>query len=168
MCNRMKGVALPTSRTRPALLLLPLLLLGCGGAQTGDGAAAAGGSLTGLYEGGSGPGRNQLCLIEREGRAASFGFIVWGEENRNCSASGLARRQGDRLRLLPDGDESCALEARLDGDRILLPETVTPECARYYCGAGAAMTKAEFSRSGESEADARRATDLVGAPLCGG
>jgi hypothetical protein len=164
----MKGVALPTFRTRRALLLLPILLAGCGGGgSSGDGAAASGG-LTGIYEGGSGARRNQLCMIEREGRAASFGLIVWGEGDRNCSARGLARREGDRLRLLPDGDESCAMEARLDGDRVILPASVGAECARYYCGAGAAMENARFDRSGASEEEARRVGDLMGTALCGG
>lgn len=164
----MEGVAL-LKTTRLALLLIPFVLAGCGGGDSGNGAATPSGArLTGLYEGDSGARRNQLCVVEREGRAASFGFIVWGEGDRNCSGTGLARREGERLRLLLDGDEGCALDARLEGERITFPEAIPAECARYYCGAGTAMEKAEFTRVGASEADARRAADLVGEPLCGG
>jgi len=165
----MKGVALPTPRPRLALLLLPFLIASCGGGQgSEDAAPAPTGSLTGLYESGNGARRNQICMIERDGRPASFGFIVWGEDDRNCSASGVVRREGDRLRLLLDGEESCQIEARIKGDRMIFPDTIQAQCARYYCGRGEAMEKAEFAKAGGSEYDARRATDLVGAPLCGG
>jgi hypothetical protein len=75
-------------------------------------------TLTGLYEGGDGPRRNQMCMIEREGRAAPASASSPGAPgDKNCSGSGTATREGNVLRLRLDGDESCALEARIDGRR---------------------------------------------------
>jgi hypothetical protein len=115
-------------------LLLLIGLAGCRGSETENasggapaskpGAPAQTKTLTGLYEGGDGPRRNQMCIIEREGRSSSFGFVTWGAGNKNCSGSGTARRENDVLRLSLDGDESCALEARIDGGQVTLPTSI--------------------------------------------
>jgi len=158
---------------KPALLLL-IALAGCRGGEgerRANGAAPADGgevqtaTLTGLYEGGEGPRRNQLCVVERDGRG-TFGFVAWGEGERSCSASGSATREGSTLRLRLDGDESCTLDARIDGRRVTFPPNVAAECARYYCGDGVQMTGITFDKVGGEEADARGAADLVGDPLC--
>jgi len=159
-----------------AVLLIVIALAGCRGDQPAGGNGAAPGSpqrgpvqtdtLTGLYEGGSGARRNQLCMIEREGGRASFGFVVWGPGETSCSGSGPATRSGNRLELRLDGDESCALEAAIDGRRVTLPASMPEQCARYYCGTGASMTGATFDKVAGAEADAMRAVDLVGDPLC--
>lgn len=154
-------------------LLFLAALPGCRGGEGGGGNGGAVTSsadvqtatLTGLYESGDGPRRNQLCMIEREGRS-TFGFVAWGEGDKSCSASGIATPDGDRLQLRLDGDESCTLDARLDGRRVTFPDNIAAECARYYCGDGVEMTGITFDKVGGEEADARRATDLVGEPLC--
>lgn len=160
------------------MLLVLLALPGCRGGDDGDTAGAAGGSaegagvqtgtLTGLYQGGAGSRRNQMCMIEREGGRATFGFVTWGRGDTNCSGSGQATRTGDRLRLQLDGDESCTLEARIEGRRVTFPGTIPAECNRYYCGPGAQMTGVAYDKIGGDETDAMRAVDLVGDPLCGG
>jgi hypothetical protein len=164
-------------------LLLLIALTGCrsgeGAAGNGVAAPAAGGggksgaevqtaTLTGLYEGGEAPRRNQMCMIEREGRGTSFGFVTWGSGDMNCSGSGTATREGNVLRLRLDGDESCALEARIEGRRVTLPTNIPAECQAYYCGSGAQISGAAFDKVGGGEPDALRAVDLVGDPLCGG
>lgn len=160
-------------------LLILIGLAGCrgGDAEGGNGAAGTSGqatdgavqtsTLTGLYESGTGPRRNQMCMVEREGRPATFGFVVWGPGETSCSGSGPATREGDRLTLRLDGDESCALAAQTDGRRVTLPARI-PEACSYYCGEGARMAGATFDKVGGSQADAMRAEDLVGDPLCGG
>jgi hypothetical protein len=107
-------------------------------------------------------------MIERAGGSTSFGFVTWSSGDTNCSGSGVATRDGNRLRLVLDGDESCTLEARIEGRRVTLPGTIPAECQRYYCGTGARLTGAEFDKVGGGETDAMRAVDLVGEPLCGG
>ena len=159
-------------------LLLSIALAGCRGAGEGTANESAPGSqgggavqtdtLTGLYESGEGARRNQMCMIERDGGRTSFGFVTWGSGDTNCSGSGLATREGERLRLQLDGDESCTLEARIDGRRVTLPADMPAECERYYCGTGARLTGIDFDKVGGTQSDALRARDLVGDPLCGG
>lgn len=158
-----------------AAMLLIIALVGCsGGEGAGNGAATTparpGGpaqtvTLTGLYESGDGPRRNQLCIVERERGRTTFGLVTWGSGDRNCSGSGLARREGDRLRLQMEGDETCVIDAAIDGMQVTLPGTLPPGCA-YYCGPSAQLAGARFDKTGGEEADARRAADLVGDPLC--
>ena len=156
--------------------LLLVLLLGLAGCRGGDGnvsgnGAAPGGTppqtatLAGLYEGGEGPRRHQMCMIDRNG-STRFGLVVWAPQGDNsCSGSGRATREGERLTLAMEGDETCVVEARIEGTRVTLPGALPQGCA-YYCGAGAQMTGASFDKTGGSEAEAMRAVDLVGEPLC--
>lgn len=150
-------------KIRCLAVVLALPLASCG--ERAPSAESAPAVLTGLYQGGEGPRRNQLCLVEREGGRTAFGLIVWGPGDANCSASGSGRREGDRLRLLPDGEEGCALEARAEGGKISLSGSLSPECTRYYCGPGGELTGATFEKTGD---DAAQARDLAGEPLCGG
>jgi hypothetical protein len=160
-------------------LLLLIALAGCrsGEEAAGNGAAAPPAkngaevqtaTLTGLYEGGGQARPNQMCMIEREGRSTGFGFVTWGPGDKNCSGSGTATREGNVLRLRLDGDESCVLEARLDGRKVTLPTNIAAACQSYYCGPGAQMSGAAFDKVGGGEPDALRALDLAGEPLCGG
>ena len=159
-------------------LLLVIALAGCRsgekGASNASPAPAATGSevqtatLTGLYEGGEAPRRNQMCMIEREGRDTSFGFVTWGPGDKNCSGSGTATREGNVLRLRLDGEESCTLDARIDGRKVTLPASMPPQCQSYYCGDGAQLSGAAFDKVGGGQPDALRALDLGGDPLCGG
>lgn len=162
--GRVKAMAM-LFRAPTAALILSFMLAGCG---SGAGGGATAGGLTGLYEGGSGPRRSQLCLIEREGVSPSFGLIAWGSGDANCSASGTVRVEGDRLRLLPDNDESCAMAARVEGGRVSLTGVLSPECARYHCGGDARLDGAAFERVGDSADDAARAVDVAGDRLCAG
>lgn len=157
--------------------LLYLLLVPLAGCGSGDGPgnraadkapekAVQTSQLTGLYEGGEGPQRNQMCILDGAGGNARFGLVVWGPEERSCSGSGQATRQGNVLRLAMTGDEQCVIDARIDGTRVTMPQNLPAGCA-YYCGAGARMTGAAFDKTGGTAEDAGRAVDLVGDPLCG-
>lgn len=161
------------------LLLTLLLLAGCdrsgqpagnssapaadqaGTAAPGSKAAGSSLRLTGLYEGGSGAQKNQLCLVEK-GREAEFGLIVWGGNLHSCSGAGVAVREGERLSLRMTGDETCTIDATMKGGTVTLPATLPAGCA-YYCGARASMANASFARTGD---DVRKATDIAGDPLC--
>jgi hypothetical protein len=136
------------------------------GASAGPGsdARAAGARLTGLYEGGAGAQKNQLCIVEK-GSETEFGLIVWGANLHSCSGAGLASRSGDRLSLRMTGDETCTIEATLKDGTVALPAALPAGCA-YYCGARASLAGARFARSGTTSADAGKATDIAGDPLC--
>jgi hypothetical protein len=120
--------------------------------------------LTGLYESGSGAQKNQMCIVEKGGEA-QFGLLVWGANLHSCSGAGKAARKGDSLTLTMTGDETCTIEATLRDGNVTLPQTLPLGCA-YYCGGRASLAGARFSRSGTGEAEAKKATDIAGDPLC--
>lgn len=155
------------------LAILMLLLVGCSGGKEPDGEAQSGEqggsstatSLTGLYEGGAADPRNRMCIVEGEGGDARFGLVVWGGGMHSCSGTGTAARRGDVLALQMAGDESCTIEAKMNGGTVTLPATLPEGCA-YYCGARASFANVRFARVGTTVADAGKARDLVGDPLC--
>ncbi len=156
-------------------LLAFLLLAGCGSQDQGgnnqavaepprgDSTASAG--LTGLYEGGPSGQPDQLCMIGKEDGKAEFGLVVWGSNFHSCLGAGEAVRDGERLTLTMGGDSTCAIEARIAGGAVTLPATVPEGCA-YYCGARARFAARTLTRRGATAADARKAKDLAGDPLC--
>ncbi|HEX8241628.1 MAG TPA: hypothetical protein VF574_17970 [Allosphingosinicella sp.] len=165
---------------KKALLIL-LILAGCGRGDSpadngaapepdGPGAArstkappdqAGQARLAGLYEGGSGAQKNQMCIVEKGGEA-QFGLLVWGANLHSCSGAGRAVRKGERLTLTMTGDETCTIEATFKDGWIALPASLPLGCA-YYCGARASLAGASFARSGE---DVKKARDIAGDPLC--
>ena len=122
--------------------------------------------LAGLYEGGSPPRRNQLCMTE-DGETLRFGLVVWGAGRNSCSGIGTATRERDRLRLAMAGDEACRIEATLGTDGAVTLPARTPAGCAYYCGAGASLADVRLERAGGGPRAAARARDLVGEPLCG-
>ena len=158
-------------------LILLALVTGCGASDTGNEpssangasasapmAAAASAGLTGLYEAGSTEAPSQLCIIEKGGKA-QFGMVIWGANHSACGGAGLVERDGERLRLRMTGDQACTVEARLADGAISLEGPVPAGCA-YYCGAQAGFEGARFERKGSMAADAMKATDPAGDPLC--
>ena len=156
--------------------LFPFLLAGCGTGDPGNQvagvpqarkAAVQTAELTGLYEGGSGEQRDQMCILDRGTGNARFGLVTWGANQSSCSGEGVAVRSGDTLRLTMEGDETCVLEAQIDGGNVQFPAQAGPGCS-YYCGAGATLAGLTLEKTGGTAEDAMRATDLVGDPLCAG
>ncbi|MFN3387717.1 MAG: hypothetical protein ACK40O_02210 [Allosphingosinicella sp.] len=152
---------------------------GNGAAALANGAAPAGptpvaqavrtSELTGLWEGGrtQQQQRDQMCIIDRGTGDVRFGIVMWGDNLHSCSGSGSVVREGSTLRLTMEGDEACAIDARIEGETVTLPATLPAGCA-YYCGARARFDGGTLTRTGTTAADAMKATDLAGDPLCGG
>jgi hypothetical protein len=126
-----------------------------------EAAGPEGSRLAGLYEGGSGAQKNQMCIVEKGG-GAQFGMLVWGGNLSSCSGAGRAMRKGDRLTLTMTGDETCTIDATMRDGVVTLPSKLPLGCA-YYCGARASFAGASFTRSGS---DVKKATDIAGDPLC--
>lgn len=163
-----------------ALLLIPLLAA-CGGGEgtgtavlNGDGDAASPRpsadvqteQLTGLYEAASTAGQSaQMCMISDPSGAAAFGIVTRNSNAGNCGGAGQAVRQGNMLRLTMTGDEECLIQAQIDGTRVTFPSALPQSCS-YYCGSGASLAGMTFDKTGGTTADAKRATDLAGDPLC--
>ena len=153
------------------------LLAGCGGGDpdTGNRATAessptrtavATAGLTGLYEGGAPARPNQLCVIDKGAGNSRFGLIVWSEGVNSCAGVGQAVREGATLRLQMQGDETCEIAARFEGDTVILPSEIPSGCS-YYCAAGASLAGARLTRAGSAAEDAMKAKDFAGDPLCG-
>jgi hypothetical protein len=160
---------------RKSLIVLAFVA-GCGassqprasGAANGaepETAAVAGGGLTGLYQSGAGARPNQMCILEKGGKA-QFGVTLWGPNLRACSGAGTATLSGERLTLKMGGDSPCTLEATLRDGVVTFPADVPATCA-YYCGAGTSFAGATLTRRGTTRADALRAKDVAGESLCG-
>jgi hypothetical protein len=122
-------------------------------------------TLTGLYESGGTP-PSQLCIVE-QGRAARFGLVIRRNGRPGCSGAGNAVRTGASLRLTMNGESACTIDARLEGETLTLPSSLPQGCG-YYCAPGAAAGAGylRFEKTGGTSADARRARDIVGDPLC--
>jgi hypothetical protein len=103
----------------------------------------------------AGEGRDRLCLKEGEQRAGVITYAASGDNN--CSVRGAAAGSGE---IRPDGDSSCVIPLRREGDRITLG-VAGPACA-YYCGPGASLSGKTFARMDRADA----VTDLAGEPLC--
>ena len=121
-------------------------------------------TLTGLYEAGTAPLTSQMCVIE-SGGSARFGLVHRAAGGQGCGGAGTAVRQGAVLRLSMTGDEPCVIEARIEGTRVSFPASLPAGC-RYYCSAGARLDGLRLDKTGGTEADARRAEDLIGDRLC--
>jgi hypothetical protein len=63
------------------------------------------------------------------------------------------------------GDSPCAIEARIDGGRVIFPASLPRGCA-YYCAPGVQAAGVTFAKTGGTREDAVRARDIVGDPLC--
>ena len=127
---------------------LALAVAGCGGSD-GDGGnaviaandataqgeargavekAVATAGLTGLYEGGAGPQKSQLCVVDKGTGNATFGINVWGQNMHSCSGSGGVVREGERLTLTMAGDSACKIEATIRDGVVSLPASVPEGC----------------------------------------
>ena len=91
-------------------------------------------TLTGLYE--SGEGRRREPALHRRAAAARrrFGLVIWRGDLPAARARARRSAAASALRLDMDGDETCAIEARIEGGHVAFPATLPPGCA-YYCGA---------------------------------
>lgn len=147
-------------------LLLLAALAGCSEQPAPPVVASAEGTvLTGLYERpGSASAPDRMCIVEDD-EAARFGLVGWGEGGRNCTAKGRVIREGSALDLRIDGDPACTLTAAATATGLLLAKPRGAECG-YYCGVGGELSEGAFTRVATTAVEARKATDVVGEPLC--
>jgi hypothetical protein len=122
--------------------------------------------LKGHYEAlGKGEQRARMCMVSHSPRVASVG-IVTENSNGPCAGAGEAVRKADRLSLTMAGDGECTIRAHIAGTKVTFPRVIPKGCA-YYCAPGASLAGEAFEKIGGKAADAERALDLVGDPLCG-
>lgn len=123
-------------------------------------------TITGLYQAAEQDMQSsRLCILAAGTDAAAFGLVV-RNAGGSCSGAGEAVRDGNTLSLAMAGSEPCTIMASTDGRRVTFPATVPTGCA-YYCGPGANLAGVTLEKTGGSAADAMRALDPAGDPLCG-
>ena len=117
---------------------------------------------TGLYARGS----DQMCVLPA---AEDFriGIDVDYGDGQHCSAAGTATRDGERLHIRLEGEATCAIDARFEGDRVVFPGRLPDGCAAY-CTGRASLAGLEVDRLSDSASEARAMPDTRGRLLCGG
>ena len=118
--------------------------------------AAAPTLAPGTYAGG---GRDALCIAGQSGTQRA-GFVVYGADDANCSASGRIEAAGEGWALIPSGDLDCKIPLSTGDGRISIGR-VPPACA-YYCGPGVTADGKSFG----PVLQGKPTTDLAGDPLC--
>ncbi len=132
------------------------------GQEARPAAAAAQGRLTGLYEGGAGAQKNQLCMVEKGGRGPVRADRLGRQPPQLLGrrAGGAQRRAAD-----PQHDRGRDLHDRSDPEgRHRRPAGDAPDRLRLLLRRpGAAWRAPPSPATGD---DAKKATDIAGDPLC--
>ena len=104
--------------------------------------------------------RDGLCISGLAG-AQRAGFVVYGQGDTNCSASGRLEGSDANWSLVPEGEGDCNIPLTIEGSTIALGRAA-PSCA-YYCAPGVTFEGKSFQRI---EWNSRQVTDLAGDLLC--
>ncbi|SFN78326.1 hypothetical protein [Sphingomonas sp. OK281] len=157
------------------VLLLALMLGGCGREPTTPVADSAGARLEAAAEtAGIVPDPNaplqgswardtdRVCVVGTE-KTAQIGVSVDYGEDQACAGSGTVERAGDALKL---AFGACKFEARFDGDRIVFPAEV-PEACESLCTGRASLAALTVDRLSESRSEAATLRSTKGKLLCG-
>ena len=104
--------------------------------------------------------RDGLC-ISGIGAVQRAGFIVYGDGNSNCSASGTIEQAEGRWTLVPDGESACRIPLTPRGGTVTLG-AAGAACA-YYCAPGVSIDGKDFTRI---ESNSAMPKDVAGDPLC--
>lgn len=147
-----------------ALIFLPMLLIGCSEPEPSRPTSGAS-PIVGLYERAGVPDRPSRICIVGQGAQTRFGLNASYEGPESCTAKGRVQSTGPVLTFAIDGDPACRLAATKTATGLLLNAPEGRECA-YYCGRNTGLDAGPFEKVGDTEADARKAVDLVGEPLC--
>lgn len=159
------------------VLALLLGLAGCGGPTTGPTSAVSPDLEMAAIErglvrdpqnrailGAFARGPDRLCILP-SAKANRVGIVIDYDAANGCRATGSVRRTADGLELVLGSADACRFTARYDGDHLALPGAVPAPCARL-CTGRAGLAGAQFTRLGESVAEARAMRDAKGQPLC--
>ena len=150
---------------RPTLLLI-FALAGC--SEAADRPAAADrrtASVVGLYERAGVPDRPSQICVSADEEQLRFGLRSSYEGPENCMMKGRVEQAGSALRLRIDGDPACSVSGTITATGLTLAQPQGAECS-YYCGRNTDLDGGDFAKVGGTEADARKAVDIAGEPLC--
>ena len=117
-------------------------------------------SITGLYQ----RGGDRLCLVP-QGEDLRVGAFVLNGGRLGCSASGTAKRTGDRLKV--NFGNACEVEVRIEGERIIFPAKLPPQCAQR-CSARGTFSGLRVERMSDVVSETAALRDPRGRAVCGG
>lgn len=149
-------------------MMIPFLLLlaACDQEQAESVPEVQTATIEGLYQAaGQDAQPSRLCVLSQASGADAFGLVV-ETAGGSCGGAGEAVRDGDMLRLTMAGSEPCVIAASLVDRQLVFPP-VLPEGCAYYCAPGSTMAGTVLEKTGGTAADALRALDPAGDPLCG-
>jgi hypothetical protein len=115
-------------------------------------------AIMGLYQ----RGGDRLCIVPA-GEKLRIGAYVLAGGRLGCSASGTAEQSGDRLRI--EFGAACAVEARIEGTRILFPAKLPAACAQR-CTARGTLNGLRVERISEVVSEAAVLRDPRGRAVC--
>jgi hypothetical protein len=157
------------------VLLLALMLGGCGQRPTTAAADSAGSRLEAAAEtagivpdpkaplqGSWARDTDRVCVVGTE-KTARIGVSVDYGEDQACAGSGTVERSGDALKL---AFGTCKFDARFDGDRIVFPAEL-PEACESLCTGRASLAALTVDRLSESRSEAATLRSTKGKLLCG-
>lgn len=160
-------------------LALVLLLTGCGRPSEPVRRAGTGGAdleaaavragiiadpdridITGLYA----RDTDRLCIVPVRSGFAVGVYVDYGP-NETCSGRGSVARAGETLHVTLGEGDSCAFDARYEGDRIVFPARLPDACERL-CRDRASLAALDVRRLSDSIAEATTLRDSQRRRLC--
>lgn len=105
---------------------------------------------------------DRLCITGSEGGEQRVGILIDYGEGQGCSAAGEVRRTGDRLAMSLG---ECRLEARFDGERIVMPAKV-PSACDALCTGRATLAAMEVEQLSSATSEVSTLRRRGGTPLC--
>lgn len=111
-------------------------------------------------------GRDRMCLVEAVADGTyRFALEVRIGQDQGCRGGGSAVLDGGLVRLSFDGASGCTIDARYEGDRLVMPGRVPEPCARL-CSRRGSLAGVAFPRIGDGRAMASSMTDSADEVLC--
>lgn len=158
-------------RFSQALILLPLLLAGCGRGPDEGGADAANpleraarergvvraeaAELTGVFERTHELGRDAMCVVPDGAGRWRFAVTAAFGPGLSCTATGRLAREGDGWRMYFAGVDGCAALVREEEDELRLPGKLPSQCDSL-CSDRASLAGLRLPRASWSADDAKR------------
>lgn len=119
-------------------------------------------SAPGAYGADTNIGEDRACVVGNA-RALRVGLLVAYGTGGECVGRGAGEVDGGRLRMTLE--RGCEMDARLDGDGLILPGAVSSEC-QSLCTGRASWAGVTIPKASDSAADALAITDGRGRALC--
>lgn len=124
-------------------------------------------TLSGAFERRSDLGTDRFCAVGNDENGYQIGMIAVFGPATKCEGLGEAERDGEKVRITLNSEDTCSFSARFDGVELELPGSLPKGCASY-CSARAGFEGVSFYMIGEGDAVARSTSGRDFENLCPG